>query len=65
MAHKYFTAITEEDIEDFLSENLKWKEKAKNNTKKEKAFKSQEFIKDSKKKEENKKEEKKDVHTDL
>ena len=65
MAHKNFTAITEEDIEDFLSENLKWKEKAKNNTKKEKAFKSQEFIKDSKKKEENKKEEKKDVHTDL
>ena len=61
-SHRNFTEIREEEMEDFLSENLKWKkeEKDKNN----KTFKSEE-IKIEKINEETKKKDEEEAQTDL
>jgi len=61
-AHKNFTEIKEGEMEDFLSENLKWKKGDKNNEK-NKAFKSEEIKIEIK--EEKKKDEKDEAQTDL
>jgi len=61
-AHKNFTEIKEGEMEDFLSENLKWKKGDKNNEK-NKTFKSEEIKIEIK--EEKKKDEKDEAQTDL
>jgi protein disulfide isomerase len=60
-AHKNFTEINEGEMEDFLSENLKWK-KEKN---KKKTFKSEEIKIENLKEEIKKKDEKEEAQTDL
>ena len=61
-AHKNFTEIKEGEMEDFLSENLKWKKEDKNKDN-NKTFKSEEIKIEIK--EEKKKDEKDEAQTDL
>lgn len=61
-AHKNFTEIKEEEMEDFLNENLKWKKEDKN---KNKVFKSEEIKLEKSKEESKKKNEKEEAQTDL
>lgn len=63
-AHKNFTEINEGEMEEFLSENLKWKKEEKD-INKNKTFKSEEIKIENVKEETKKKDDKEDAQTDL
>ena len=60
MKDKNFTEITEEEIEDFIYENLNWGKRPTEETKENKKNKE-----NNKPEDDNKKEEKKEAQTDL